>query len=1152
MNNIFNEKVNHIIKTNKTNNSLLYKFNELSKEFNLIEIDNTLKYYISKLELDKVSFIKHKNNNFSKIILITQYYHTDNVQRYKENIVCLINNILNPNIDTIVLLTEEFYDLNKILKDAPISVKLKTKLRQKIINKRLNFYDAFVYANEHFKNDIIILSNLDIFFDNSLSLLRNIDYDNLFLSLSRYDLVKDYKFNENNNIIKFRHDGPLGDPCIDSNDCWIFQSPIQLDKLCDEIYLGSCGCDSIINNIMSKYYNVINPVNSLKAIHYHLDQERNTYKKLRYNSNITKEIDFNPENYQHTYLLQKSIILTVDLECICTICNENNYNDLKILLYSIYIFEPKMKIYILCDYFVKNNVYIDFADKLNIKTIIGLDKYNDFTIYNKTNIVKWNEFIMEKSKIMNYCLDYNSNVLYLDSHNILLNKLELNIPHNYDFGLSPYDFNKKNYRKFNNGFIYCSNKTALNKHFNYENINNILEQINNDNSLKVFHFSIQYNYSWKNLFYSNKIEDKLNNFSIDKYDDSILYDYKTLKSIHSHFGIKYLNTNIEKFNNFIINTLNENKKQEYKELLNYMFDNSIKYNISIPNNNNSLTKLCKLWNKHKLCTISNSNNEYIYLNNEILLDNNYNTISNEISYKIILTNNNYIYNNGFSFILWSDNTDILQSYINNNNILSHNERKINSLLISKNNCNELYISNVEHYELYDINNYNKYLELFSKSKFCLFVDKEINYIVELLALGVVPLITSNINYKLHNQLFEGIHYFKIENIEDINFYVKNTTQEQWENMSNNCIEYYKNNCSIYSSFKTIIEIIKNTNNNLKELNYIDEHNIILNDNVQKEITMINPFSFNELDTLLKNYDNIMNLPFDNINKYKSNEINYISYFKDVFILKDGLIYDNNKSCIYTLNNIFCNDTEIDKQIKQIKDDNIVFNFVQKYSKTYDEFVINILPRILYSLVLVKNNIIFNKKKIVFLLNYNDKFINNFLQIVTNDIYIVEYNPNYIYKIDNCIFVTPSNNIRPSYEYIKVLDSYFSYERTNTYNIIIKNNKIKNFDLVISALSSLSNWVIFDDNSNIMKNINLFRKANIVLSVNCEELSNIIFSNSDVKVIELIPELKPNLYYYYLCNLKNIKHYIIPIEHCKNNDFCLNIDILLHTINNINE
>ena len=73
-----------------------------------------------------------------------------------------------------------------------------------------------------------------------------------------------------------------------------------------------------------------------------------------------------------------------------------------------------MKIYILCDYFVKNNVYIDFGDKLNIKTIIGLDKYNDFTIYNKTNIVKWNEFFMEKSKIMNYCLD---NLLTLKTQN---------------------------------------------------------------------------------------------------------------------------------------------------------------------------------------------------------------------------------------------------------------------------------------------------------------------------------------------------------------------------------------------------------------------------------------------------------------------------------------------------------------------------------------------------------------------------------------------------------------------------------------------------------------------------------------------------------------------------------------------------------------
>ena len=53
----------------------------------------------------------------------------------------------------------------------------------------------------------------------------------------------------NNEIQKFTHDGPLGNPCIDSADTWIFEAPINHgDKT--KIMLGANGCDTAINYII--------------------------------------------------------------------------------------------------------------------------------------------------------------------------------------------------------------------------------------------------------------------------------------------------------------------------------------------------------------------------------------------------------------------------------------------------------------------------------------------------------------------------------------------------------------------------------------------------------------------------------------------------------------------------------------------------------------------------------------------------------------------------------------------------------------------------------------------------------------------------------------------------------------------------------------
>ena len=49
--------------------------------------------------------------------------------------------------------------------------------------------------------------------------------------------------------------------------------------------LGSNGCDTIINYIYKYvlHYNVINPVNSIVSIHYHLEQSREGISKNHIN-----------------------------------------------------------------------------------------------------------------------------------------------------------------------------------------------------------------------------------------------------------------------------------------------------------------------------------------------------------------------------------------------------------------------------------------------------------------------------------------------------------------------------------------------------------------------------------------------------------------------------------------------------------------------------------------------------------------------------------------------------------------------------------------------------------------------------------------------------------------------------------------------------
>ena len=91
----------------------------------------------------------------------------------------------------------------------------------------MTFNDGMGFANTFCKNKIIIISNLDIFFTPELSICKTYDFTNLFLSLSRYELLNEFNFEGDNKLIKFIHKGTLEIRVLIVSDAWIFKDQLK-------------------------------------------------------------------------------------------------------------------------------------------------------------------------------------------------------------------------------------------------------------------------------------------------------------------------------------------------------------------------------------------------------------------------------------------------------------------------------------------------------------------------------------------------------------------------------------------------------------------------------------------------------------------------------------------------------------------------------------------------------------------------------------------------------------------------------------------------------------------------------------------------------------------------------------------------------------
>jgi hypothetical protein len=126
------------------------------------------------------------------------------------------------------------------------------------------YSDFFKYSFDNLKEELVMISNSDIYLDkcNNDILNKYILENNYIFSLTRHE-------NEN--------DKRLIDNFVASHDSFIFKSPLK-----DDIYLRSnftqnnWGSENlVISLIKNNGYNMLNPCHQIKIIHNHETQYRN-------------------------------------------------------------------------------------------------------------------------------------------------------------------------------------------------------------------------------------------------------------------------------------------------------------------------------------------------------------------------------------------------------------------------------------------------------------------------------------------------------------------------------------------------------------------------------------------------------------------------------------------------------------------------------------------------------------------------------------------------------------------------------------------------------------------------------------------------------------------------------------------------------------
>lgn len=195
----------------------------------------------------------------NKKILVQNLYR--NLHRVNELNFCLEKNLKNKYFDAFYFFIherDESYYKWLIKKQF----NFKGVYQFSIIEQdRITFQTIFSDINVYNTNDIWIIANSDIFFDDTISKIDFIDLEQHTLALTRWE----FNGKDQSRYIGWDY----------SQDVWVLKSPIKIDMRNLDFHMGKPGCDNRLAYEFSRNYKVINPCKSIRCHHYHISNYRN-------------------------------------------------------------------------------------------------------------------------------------------------------------------------------------------------------------------------------------------------------------------------------------------------------------------------------------------------------------------------------------------------------------------------------------------------------------------------------------------------------------------------------------------------------------------------------------------------------------------------------------------------------------------------------------------------------------------------------------------------------------------------------------------------------------------------------------------------------------------------------------------------------------
>ena len=173
------------------------------------------------------------------------------------------------------------------------------------------------------------------------------------------------------------------------------------------------------------------------------------------------------------------------------------------------------------------------------------------------------------------------------------------------------------------------------------------------------------------------------------------------------------------------------------------------------------------------------------------------------------------------WIFWPRRPFILEKVLDNNSRLLFHERKCETIFIGnfENSIQAKYRQTTHNWQSV-LDEYHctagtqhkfsqeEYLKKLSNAKFGLALrgfGSKCHREVELMALGTVPIITPEVSIKSYmNSPEENIHYLTAKDPIELKEKINNTTEKQWELMSNNCYNWYQINVHSKNVMNTIL------------------------------------------------------------------------------------------------------------------------------------------------------------------------------------------------------------------------------------------------------------------------------------------------------------------------------------------------------------